>query len=71
MSTNLLTYKDYHARIAYDSSADAFHGRVVGMRDVIDFYGRTPEELREAFQDSVEASLKWCAEEGTAPQKTW
>ncbi len=71
MLTNLLTYKDYHARIAYDPSADAFHGRVIGMRDVIDFYGRTPEELREAFKDSVEEYLEWCAEEGTTPEKTW
>lgn len=71
MLTNLLTYKDYYARIAYDPSADAFHGRVVGMQDVIDFYGRTPEELREAFKASVEDYLAWCAEEGTKPEKTW
>jgi predicted HicB family RNase H-like nuclease len=71
MLTNLLTYKDYYARIAYDPSADAFHGRVIGMRDVIDFYGRTPEELRAAFKDSVDDYLEWCAEEGTPPEKTW
>lgn len=71
MLTNLLTYKDYYARIAYDPSADAFHGRVIGMQDVIDFYGRTPEELREAFKESVEEYLAWCTEEGTRPEKTW
>ena len=71
MLTNLLQYKDYHARIAFDPSADAFHGRVIGMQDVIDFYGRTPEELREEFKNSVEEYLAWCAEEGTKPEKTW
>ncbi len=71
MLTNLLKYKDYHARIAFDPSADAFHGRVIGMRDVIDFYGRTPEELREEFKTSVDEYLAWCAEEGTTPEKTW
>ena len=71
MLTNLLVYKDYYARIAYDPSADAFHGRVIGMRDVIDFYGRTPQELRDALKESVEDYLAWCAEEGTTPQKTW
>ena len=71
MLTNLMAYKDYYARIAYDPSADAFHGRVIGMRDVVDFYGRTPEELRTALKDSVEDYLEWCAEEGTEPQKTW
>ena len=71
MLTNLLKYKDYYARIAFDPSADAFHGRVIGMRDVIDFYGRTPEELRQELESSVEEYLAWCAEEGTKPEKTW
>jgi predicted HicB family RNase H-like nuclease len=71
MLTNLLKYKDYYARIAFDPSADAFHGRVVGIRDVIDFYGRTPEELREELKNSVEEYLAWCAEEGARPEKTW
>ncbi len=52
---------DDHARITFDPSADAFHGRVIGMRDVIDFYGRTPEELREEFKTSVDEYLAWCA----------
>jgi len=42
MLTNLLRYKDYYAHIAFDPSADTFHGRVIGIQDAIDFYGRTP-----------------------------
>ena len=71
MLTNLLKYKDYYASIAFDPSADAFHGRVVGIRDVIDFFGRTPEELREELQRSVDGYLTWCEEEGSKPEKTW
>jgi predicted HicB family RNase H-like nuclease len=69
--TNLLKYKDYYASIAFDPSADAFHGRVIGIRDVIDFFGRTPEELREELQRSVDEYLAWCEEEGSKPEKTW
>ena len=71
MLTNLLKYKGYYARIAFDPSADAFHGCVIGIQDVIDFYGRTPDELRKEFKNSVEEYLAWCAEEGTKPEKTW
>ncbi len=71
MLTNLLKYKNYYARIAFDPSADAFHGRVIGTQDVIDFYGRTPEELRREFAVSVEDYLAWCSEENTTPEKTW
>ena len=69
MTSNVMRYKGYVAEIGYDDSADAFHGRVVGVRDVIDFYGRTPEELRAEFKAAVEAYLAWCAEEGHKPEK--
>jgi predicted HicB family RNase H-like nuclease len=71
MLTNLLRYKDYYAHIAFDPSADAFHGRAIGIQDVIDFYGRMPEELCEECKNSVEDYLTWCAAEGTKPEKTW
>lgn len=71
MLNNMLRYGGYIAEIGYDDSADSFHGRVIGMRDVIDFYGRTPEELRKEFAASIEAYLSWCEEEGEKPEKTW
>ena len=60
----------YYAHIAFDPSADAFHGRGIGIQDGIDFYGRTPEKLRKECKNSVEDYLTWCAEEGTKPEKT-
>ena len=71
MPSNLMRYKDYVAEIRYDDSADSFHGRVIGMRDVIDFYGRTPEELRTEFKKVVDDYLAWCASESVKPEKTW
>ena len=64
LRTNLLKYKDYYASITFDPSADAFHGRVIGIRDVIDFFGRTPDELRAELKNSVDEYLAWCEEEG-------
>ena len=71
MIANLLRYGDYYAEFGYDDSADALHGRVVGIDDVIDFYGRTVDELKQEFRSSVDDYLAWCCEEGEAPQKTW
>ena len=71
MLNNLLRYKGYHARVEYDPSADAFHGRVLGTRDVIDFYGHTPDELRAELKNSVDEYLAWCEEEGDKPEKSW
>jgi predicted HicB family RNase H-like nuclease len=71
MVSNVLRHKGYVAEIGYDESADAFHGRVIGIRDVIDFYGRTPDELRREFKAVIEEYLAWCREEGDKPEKTW
>src|SRR3954451_1612399 len=45
MLTDILSYKDYHAEVSFDASADEFHVRVIGIKDVIDFYGKTPADL--------------------------
>ncbi|HKM60963.1 MAG TPA: hypothetical protein VJY39_00600 [Acidisphaera sp.] len=62
MPSNILRYAGYLAEFAYDDSADAFCGRILAIRDVIDFYGRSVEELRSAFRDSVDAYVAWCEE---------
>jgi predicted HicB family RNase H-like nuclease len=71
MLSNLMRYKDYWAVVALDDSADQFHGRVIGINDVIDFYGSTPGQLRREFAASIDEYVAWCAEEGTEPEKSW
>ena len=35
MLSNIISYRGYHAEIRFDPSADAFHARVLGVRDVM------------------------------------
>ena len=51
-------------RSEYDDEANNFHGEVINIRDVITFQGKSVDELRKAFEDSVEDYLAFCAEEG-------
>ncbi len=71
MSGKVWRYRGYAAAIDFDDSADAFHGRVLGIADVIDFYGRSVEELKAAFRESVDDYLAMCAEDGVEPEKAW
>ena len=66
---NTMTYDNYKALIEYDDTADMFHGRVVGIKDVIDFYGKTPNELRKEFKQSIDAYLTMCESSSTSPEK--
>jgi len=65
----MMTYKGYIATVEYDDAAGIFHGEVVNLRDVITFQGISVEELRQAFADSVDDYLEFCAERGEEPEK--
>ena len=49
---------------------DEFYGVVVNLhRDHVDSRGRTIDEVREAFRDSVDFYLKGCEEDGEEPER--
>ena len=66
-----MEYKGYSAKVEFDSDANVFHGEVINLRDVITFEGETVKELKQAFQDSVDDYLDFCAQRGEAPEKPY
>lgn len=64
-----MKYKDYTAEITIDEGAGILFGTVAGIRDVITFQGETIAEFIQAFHDSVDDYLEWCAERGEEPQR--
>lgn len=64
----MMKYKGYLARTEFDEEANIFHGEVVNTRDVITFQGKSVDELWQAFRDSVEDYLAFCAERGEKPE---
>ena len=67
----MMKYKGYFADIAYDDKAKIFHGEVIGLKDIITFQGKSVDELKKAFQDSINDYLVWCDERGEQPEKTY
>jgi len=65
----MMEYKGYLSRIVFDDEANIFHGEVINIRDVITFQGKSVDELCQAFEDSVEDYLAFCAERGEEPDK--
>jgi predicted HicB family RNase H-like nuclease len=64
-------YKGYTAEIWFEEDDAAFHGMVAGIRDTVHFEGRTPEDLRQAFHESIDDYLTFCAERGKTPEKPY
>lgn len=68
---NLLTHQGYLATIELDEEAGLFHGEVVNTRDVPTFQGRTLDELRAAFADTIADYVAWCRERGKEPERPY
>jgi len=68
----MMEYKGYTGRIsALDETQGILHGEVADINDVVTFQGRTAEELVQAFHDSVDDYLDFCAERAEAPEKPY
>lgn len=67
----MMEYKGYIGRVEFDDEAEIFHGEVINTRDVITFQGRSVDELKTAFHDSVDDYLEWCEERGETPEKPY
>ncbi|HUG18272.1 MAG TPA: type II toxin-antitoxin system HicB family antitoxin [Planctomycetaceae bacterium] len=64
-----MKYNGYTAKYEIDEEAGLFHGQVLGIRDVVTFQGESVTELIQAFHDSVDDYLAFCAERGEEPDK--
>lgn len=62
-------YRGYLGSVEFSEDDMVFHGRLLGINDVVTFEAETPRELVKAFHDSVDDYLEWCAELGHEPNK--
>jgi predicted HicB family RNase H-like nuclease len=66
---NTRSFQGYSARVEYDERDDIFVGRVLGLRSIISFHGKTVTALRREFAAAVRDYLADCQEHGVSPEK--
>ncbi len=66
-----MTHDGYVATVELDEEAGLFHGEVINTRDVLTFQGRTLDELRAAFADTIADYRDWCRERGKEPERPY
>jgi predicted HicB family RNase H-like nuclease len=64
-----MNYKGYTGSVSYDDEGEIFHGEVLGIRAVVTFQGKSVDELKKSFRDSVDDYLDWCAQRNKEPEK--
>ncbi len=65
----MLEYKGYKGQIDFDDEQGLIHGRVINIYDVVNFQGKTVDEIKAAFVDSIEDYLEMCEQVGEEPNK--
>jgi len=65
---NILKHKGYIGSVNFDADDRIFHGRVMGLEDVIGFEGSTVNELEQDFHNAVDDYLETCHEIGKKPE---
>jgi predicted HicB family RNase H-like nuclease len=66
-----MTHDGYVATIDLDEEAGLFHGEVINTRDVLTFQGRTIDELKTAFADTIADYIDWCRERAKEPERPY
>jgi predicted HicB family RNase H-like nuclease len=66
-----MTHDGYLATIEIDEGAGLFCGQIIDIRDVLTFRGRTLDELRAAFADTMADYGDWCRERGKEPERPY
>jgi predicted HicB family RNase H-like nuclease len=67
----MLKYKGYTGMVEYDPDGKIFTGEVIGLRSVVTFQGRTPDELESSFHESIDLYREMCKEDGVSPEKPY
>ena len=68
---NLLDYKGYSGTVEYSSEDGVLFGKVIGIKSLISYEGKSVDELKADFEDAVDDYLEYCEEKGIEPEKVY
>ena len=66
-----MSYKGYIGTISFSEKDRIFFGKVEGIDGLVNFEGKSVDELTEAFHNSVDDYLEYCKAEGIEPRKNY
>jgi predicted HicB family RNase H-like nuclease len=64
-----LNYKGYTGSIEYSKEDDLLYGKVLGIKGLISYEGKTGNDLEHDFVEAIEEYLSSCIDAGIAPEK--
>lgn len=68
---NTMQYKDYLGSVEFSEEDGLFFGKVLGIRSLVSYEGRTATELVKDFHGAVNDYLALCKQGGREPEKAY
>ena len=62
-------YMDFKGSVEYSSEDACFHGKIIGINDLVSYEGDTIEALHKDFVESVNEYIELCARIGKHPER--
>lgn len=66
---NMMNYKGYYGSINTDLEGDILYGKLEFIRDLVSYEGKTPKDIKIAFEEAVDDYLDTCEKSGQIPEK--
>ncbi len=66
---NILKYKGYTGNVNFSADDKVFHGRVLGITDIISFEGTSVKELEKDFKGAIDDYIDLCHKTKKEPEK--
>ena len=68
---NTLEYKGYWTVVEYSTEDHILHGRIEGIRDVVNYESDTIDGVEAAFHEAVDDYLLYCQDLGVDPERPY
>jgi predicted HicB family RNase H-like nuclease len=68
---NTLEHQGFYGIVDYSNEDEVFHGRIVGINDLVTFEGDSVTSLKNSFIEAVEDYITLCQEVGKSPLKSF
>jgi predicted HicB family RNase H-like nuclease len=66
-----LKYKGYLGSVEFSEEDDLLFGVILGIDGLVNYEGKTMQELTASFHEAVEDYLAFCSDHGRTPQKSF
>ncbi len=68
---NTLKYKGFIGNVAYSDEDKIFFGKIVGIDGLVNYEGKSVDELNRNFKEAVNDYIAFCKEEGLPLKKSY